>query len=394
MNDFEEPSWRQARQMAHSRFTRLAHEEVKISEAIGRVAFHDIHSLCDLPFYTTSAMDGYVVAGDGPWRITGKITAGKPLVGSLPNNEAVTITTGAVIPTGSLGVLRWEDARVDGEILYGVVSDGQDIRPAALEAQIGETLIYSGTTLSPSHIGLLAASGHDSIIAIKKPRVAFITFGDELLFSGLPHSALVRDSLGPQIPSWISLLGAEVTLTLHVDDDLQEVIKTLASLVNEFDIIVTTGGTADGPLDFLRKALFELSAQLVVDRVKARPGHPMMLAAVKNIEGVDIPIVGLPGNPQSAIVALFTLGEPIICALLGKELRKLIPIKTLCALTAPNGFSRLYAGNCISGEFTASEYLGSAMLRGLANSNGLAVAPSGQTQVGEVIEWLPFPWCS
>jgi molybdopterin molybdotransferase len=124
----------------------------------------------------------------------------------------------------------------------------------------------------------------------------------------------VRDALGPQLPGWLHKLGVEVIATQYVSDELNLVIDAFARAAKNSDIVFTTGGTADGPRDHVHAAIAELKGELIVDRVKVRPGHPMLLAHINNV-----PLVGLPGNPQSAIVALLTLGQPVIDALMGRK---------------------------------------------------------------------------
>ena len=202
-----EPSWDSARECA-ARLVPVGQTElIALEKSVNRVLAVDAKSLIDLPTYETSAMDGYVVSGDGPWKIIGEVKAGQPFKEKLISSQALGIATGAVIPDGAFGVIRWEDAKVEGEFLHGSTSARKDFRASGEEAKSGEILINRGTTLNPAMVGLLAAAGHDQIEVFVKPRVALLLLGDEIQLSGLPKNGLVRDSLGPQLPGWLERLG-------------------------------------------------------------------------------------------------------------------------------------------------------------------------------------------
>lgn len=389
MNDWQEVGWDYAREVAGNLCQQLASDEVPLENATNRILARDCFALCDLPTFTTSSMDGWAVAGEGPWRIVGDVKAGAPLKEDLISGTSVRIATGAVIPHGTLGVVRWEVAEVKDDYVHAEVSEGADIRPAGEECRKGDLLARGGAQLSPSMIGLFAACGYDKVEVVKKPRVALLLLGDELLLSGLPEGGRVRDSLGPQLPGWLDRLGAELISATYVTDELASVIEAF-SKAPDCDLLITTGGTADGPRDHIHNALESLNASMVVDRVKSRPGHPMLLAKIPH-RGRSVPLLGLPGNPQSAIVGLMSLGEPVIDSLLGRKTNELKTVITDNELVAPTNFTRLVLGNLVQGRFEMGEHLGSAMLRGLAASTGFAVASSGTTHAGGQVRWLPLP---
>lgn len=381
----EELNWHDARTAASTAWQQLKSQKIAISLAVGRTLAVDAPALVELPTYPTSAMDGYAVAGSGPWEIVGEVKAGAPMKGALKEKTAVKIATGAVIPDKTFGIIRWEGASVDGATLKGEVKEGQDIRPAGLESKKGEVIASKGAELNPGLIGLLAAAGYDEVEVTVRPRATIILLGDEIQLEGLPSDGLVRDALGPQLPGWLARMGVEVIALNYISDEFDLVIKAFKEAFDTSDLVITTGGTADGPRDHVRAAVKELKGEMVVDRVKVRPGHPMILGKINKK-----PLLALPGNPQSAIVALMTLGQPTIDALLGRELRDLNIVVTGDDIDAPEGFTRLVLGNMVDGWFEMGEYLGSAMLRGLAHSSGFAVAKSNLAE-GEMAEWLPLP---
>lgn len=377
-----EPSWDQARSAAANLCNYLGSVSLPLNEAIDRIIAIDAKPLVELPTYETSAMDGYVVAGIGPWKLVGEIKAGAPYKGVMKNGEALGIATGAVIPNGGFGVLRWENAKVEGDLVIGETTERKDFRPAGEEAKLNEILISKGSKLNPGRIGLLAASGYDEIEVSIKPKVALILFGDEIQLSGVPKDGLVRDSLGPQIPAWFEKLGCEVVSVQYVSDNLEETIAAIEKATGSADILATTGGTADGPRDFLHAAISALNGQIVVDKVACRPGHPQLLASVNGK-----PLIGLPGNPQSAVVALMTLGQPLINAMMGVPQKELPIITTQDTFEAQPGFTRLVLGTLEQGNFTSGQYLGSAMLRSLAHADGFAICTNPSTS----LRWLGLP---
>lgn len=389
MIDWQEVSWDFARTTASGAVSPLLHELVPLTKSLDRRIADDYFALCDLSPYTTSAMDGWAVSGEGPWKILGDVKAGSPYGKTLNKGSALRIATGAVIPQGTFGVVRWENAKeINGEIHASVVA-GADIRPAGEECRKGELLAKKGTRLSPSLVGLLASTGYDQIKVFRKPRVAVLLLGDELQHSGIPIHGMVRDSLGPQLPGWLERLGAEVVSLTYVTDELESVVRAIHNVVPTCDLIVTTGGTADGPRDHVHAAIKSSEHSFLVDRIRSRPGHPALLAMIAS--NTQIPLLGLPGNPQSAIVGLMTLGAPLLGAFQSEKLPDLALVRTRNELSAPKDFTRLILGNLIDGEFEMGDHLGSAMLRGLASSTGFAIAGAGITPVGGQVRWLPLP---
>ena len=377
-----EPSWDQARSAAANLGAYLGSVQLPIKDATDRIIAIDAKPLVELPTYETSAMDGYVVAGAGPWKLIGEIKAGAPYKEVMKSGEALGIATGAVIPAGAFGVLRWEHATVEGDLVSGETSERKDFRPAGEEAKLEDVLISKGSKLNPGRVGLLAASGYDKVEVSIKPKVSLILFGDEIQLSGIPKDGLVRDSLGPQIPAWFEKLGCEVISVEYVSDNLDETISAINRASKIADVVTTTGGTADGPRDFLHSAIAALNGEVVVDKVACRPGHPQLLATVNKK-----PLIGLPGNPQSAVVALMTLGQPLINSMLGVPNNDLPVVISQDKFEAQPGFTRLVLGNLVNGEFVMGQYLGSAMLRSLANAEGFAVCTNPVTE----IRWLGLP---
>jgi len=390
MTALREADWWAARAAAAGLADRLGSEQVPVGATDRRVLAADVHALCDLPSFDTSAMDGWALAGDGPWRIVGDVAAGSPLPDRLAPGTCARIATGAVVPEGTLGVLRWEAAEVREGAVHGEVAAGRDIRRRGEECRTGELIASAGTVVTPALSGFLAATGHDTAGVTRRPAVELILLGDELLEEGIPRGGLVRDSLGPQLPGWLDRAGASASDRQRVGDELDDVVDAFARAVDRADLVITTAGTAEGPRDHVRGAIERLGGRLVVDHVAVRPGHPMLLACLPAGDR-NVPLVGLPGNPHSAVAGFATLAMPLIDAMLGRTVEGLSRVPTAEELRAPRGHTRLIAGVLADGAFVLSPYGGSAMLRGLAQSRGFAVVPEGVTPAGGLVAWLPLP---
>ena len=394
MAPMREAHWDAARNAAASVVPRLAAESVPVSEVDGRTVADDVRALCDLPSFDSSAMDGWAVCGPRPWRVVGEALAGLPAplgLRTLEPGTCVRIATGAVVPDGTSAIVRWEDARLDGDVVLGEATPGRDIRPAGEECRVGEVVAEAGSRATPAVVGLLAATGHDVVSVVQRPRVALMLLGDELQVAGVPRDGRVRDSLGPQLPGWLARAGAIVCARAQVSDDRHRVVEALANAACDADIVITTGGTADGPRDHLHAAIDALGGGVIVDRVAVKPGHPMVLATIPGSDDRVVPLIGLPGNPHSAVVGLVTLGVPVIDAMLGRLEQPLPLVPTASELRAPVNQTRLIAGVVRDGRFELSPYGGSAMLRGLTRSRGFAVVPPGITAVGGEVRWLRLP---
>jgi molybdopterin molybdotransferase len=380
-----EGSWDESFSLAKSTFSLMESESVPLKEGVDRVLANEIYSLCDLPAFATSSMDGWAVSGVSPWSVVGEVATGKTPQIAIANSQCMKISTGGVIPIGATSVIPWEQAQDHGQEVHGEISIGENIRPAGTECESGDLLFSAGTTLTPPMVGLLAATGHDQIEVMKKPRVGIFFLGDELLHAGVPEEGSIRDALGPVLPAMVQKCGAEIVTSGFVKDVLSLLISSIAGVLDVVDVIITTGGTADGPRDFVRPAIAHLSGRYVVDCVKVRPGYHILIAEIYH-DGRKIPFIALPGNPQSAIAAFTSLGRPLIHSMLGMKIRDPAGVEIQEIFKTQDGFSRLVPGNIDGKTFTSSGYLGSAMLRGVSAASGFAlVAPGGKTA-----RWLPF----
>ncbi|MFI0510320.1 molybdopterin molybdotransferase MoeA [Streptomyces sp. WSLK1-5] len=365
---------------------------VRLDEALGLTLAVPLDALTDLPSFDTSAMDGWAVAGPGPWAVRDEgVLAGHAEPEPLTDGEAVRIATGARVPPDTTAVLRSEHGRTDEKgRLHATreVVHGQDIRPRGQECRSGDQLLPPGTLATPAVLGLAAAAGYDTLPVVPRPRVEVLVLGDELLTEGPPRDGLIRDALGPMLPPWLRALGAEVTAVRRLGDSAEALHKAVTK--SRADVIVTTGGTASGPVDHVHPILRRIGAELLVDGVQVRPGHPMLLARTKEHQH----LVGLPGNPLAAVSGLLTLAEPLL--------------RTLAARPAPEPYTlplrdeahghpydtRLVPVVLRGDSAVPLHYNGPAMLRGIAAADALAVVPPGGARPGQEAELLDLPWAS
>ncbi|WP_316739310.1 molybdopterin molybdotransferase MoeA [Streptomyces sp. MK7] len=387
--------WPQARETAARAArggARRTPVSVPLDAALGLVLAAPLAALTDLPSFDTSAMDGWAVAGPGPWDVREEgALAGHARPEPLTDGEAVRIATGARIPQDTTAVLRSEHGRTDAKgRLHSTreVSHGQDIRPRAQECRSGDQLLPVGTLVTPAVLGLAAAAGYDTLTAVPRPRVDVLVLGDELLTTGLPHDGRIRDALGPMLPPWLRALGAETATVRRIGDDAKALLKAIGG--SEADLIVTTGGTASGPVDHVHPTLSRLGAELLVDGVKVRPGHPMLLARTKENQH----LVGLPGNPLAAVSGLLTLAEPLLRTLAARPAPEPYTLPLKDAVHGHPYDTRLVPVVLRGDHAVPLHYNGPAMLRGVAAADALAVVPPGGARAGQETELLDLPWAA
>jgi molybdopterin molybdotransferase len=385
------PGWERARAAAYRAVRPLRPRLLPLDQAIGHTLAVGLSALTDLPAFDTSAMDGWAVAGPGPWRLTGSghVLAGASAALPLADGQAVPIATGARIPEGTTAVLRSERGTATGGRLAGPQpTPGADIRPRGQECRTGTPLLAPGTPLTPVALGLAAAAGYDQLRVHPRPRVEVLVLGSELLHRGLPHDGRIRDALGPMAGPWLTALGAHVLVTRRLGDDAEALHEAIST--SRADLVVTTGSTAAGPVDHLRATLHRLGATLLVSGVAVRPGHPMLLARLSG----GVPLVGLPGNPLAAVSGLLTLAAPLLRSLGGRP----EPSGTERHATLTDEVrghphdTRLIPVTCPEeGQARPLNYAGPAMLRGIASADALAVIPPGGAEPGGLVRLLALP---
>lgn len=377
--------WDEARLISYENISEVDSETIELVSAIGRTTASPIVAQSDLPPAHTAMMDGFAVSGTGPWRISGEVRAGQ-FQAEIESGTAIKVSTGAHIPPACNFVIPNEDAIIfDGDVASKVpVPIGKHIRVPGDEAATGEVILEAGKIISPAAAGLITSSSIDEVSVRKIPYVDILITGDELVGAGFAAPGQIRDSLSIQIPSWITNLGGQVGQLTRVPDEANLTRSAIASCLAP--IIITTGGTAHGDYDYVRRALTDLSAQILIDEINMRPGHPTVLAKLPSGQLV----ASLPGNPLAAVVAFLTIVAPALNRLLGQPLKSL----GICALGKEFSAdqTRIVPVKIENGKAFETKYRGSAMLRGLVQADALGVISTGENPTGTQIRLLDLPW--
>ena len=369
--------WERARVLAHAAPQLLAAGRVPLARAGGLTLAEEIRSLVPLPAFDTAAMDGYAVAGPGPWQVRGQVRTGTVWKGTLAPGEAVEISTGAQVPVGAGAVLPVELAIRDGATVSGRPSSVKThLRWAGEDAPEGQPLAPTGTYIGPALIGLTATCGYDTLLVRPRPRVRILITGEELTHSGTSGAGRVRDALGPLLPTLVVELGGDVREVRYLPDRPTSLLAAAVHPPDErgdAEVVVVTGSTSVGVTDQLRRLLDDRGARWIVDTVACRPGHPQLLAGT----GAGRWLVGLPGNPFAALVAAYTLLAPLLAGLSGRRLPEL-PLAPVTGDVRPA--PRLTRLIPVAWEGGAARVVGghrAAFLQGAALGDALAALPPG-----------------
>ncbi|MEO5320559.1 molybdopterin molybdotransferase MoeA [Arthrobacter sp. CC3] len=389
-------SWQEARQASFDSATPIPPGPVPLRTALGRTLAEDVTALQDMPHYASSAMDGWAVNGSGPWILA------EPGHRLAPH-QASPIVTGGLIPPGAKAVLRSESGAMatdeeglpvlvlGGGARPGEPRNGQHIRKAGEEAAAGDVLIASGTVLNPAHLALAALAGHDSLHVQGKPVVRILLTGSEVVTSGLPAPGKVRDTFGPQLGAVVEMMGGISAGQDKIGDSYDEWLAALEDDAAEeapADVVITTGGTGRSGTDHLRRAVAELGGRLLIDGIAMRPGHPAVLAELPDGRF----ILGLPGNPLAAMMALCTVGAPLLAALGHGSLPPISEVPCGTMIDAEPGRTRLMPFRLLYGMASPAQHAGSGMMRGLAAADGVLVVPPHGIQLGEAAPAFALPW--
>ncbi|MBW8880836.1 MAG: molybdopterin molybdotransferase MoeA [Asticcacaulis sp.] len=380
-------------------------ERVDLHKAMGRVLFAPVVAGRDQPPFDASAMDGYAVRGEDladktapvVLRVIGESGAGQAFDGMVGVGEAVRIFTGAPMPQGcdAVVVQEYTDA---GDGVVAVRAEGMALRKANLRAagqdfRNGDMLLKAGIRLDPWRLSLAAAAGCAELTVARRPKVAVLCTGDELVLPGeTPRADQIYESASAAIMALVKQWGGKPSYLGVGKDKEKALLKALKA--TDADLIVTVGGASVGDHDLVKPALGKLGLELDFDGVKVRPGKPTSFGVLADGRKV----LGLPGNPASAFVMAQLLLKAWIEASLGVEARQGYVKAVALAAIPPNGPREAY----LRGALTMSEHgrmqvtpfadQDSSLIQVFAQADGLIRVPAGAeaVAVGGLVEVLPL----
>ena len=379
-------------------------EMVGLTDGLGRVLAEDVQARVTQPPSAVSAMDGYAVrAADvvkvpATLRVIGHVPAGASFAGQIGPGEAVRIFTGAPLPKGADAIVIQEDteAAADGRIVLvreGAPS-GRYVRPAGLDFTTGQVGLRAGRVLGVRDIGLAAAMNRPWLRVRRRPRIAILATGDEIVRPGEPIGpAQIVSSNGFALAAFVTACGG-APVDLGIAADTLESLKAAASGAHGCDMLITTGGASVGEHDLVREALGQQGLALNFWRIAMRPGKPLMFGRIG-----AVPLLGLPGNPVSTIVCALLFLKPALERLLGIERPASPPATALLARDLPandrrQDYLRARLAHGADGQLAVAPFdkQDSSMLSFLAQADCLIVRPplAPPAKTGERVEIVAF----
>lgn len=372
-------------------------EQLALAEARGRVLLTDAVSQMTQPPFDAAAMDGYALRRadlPGPLRVVAEAAAGRGWDGTLGPGEAARIFTGAPVPDGAELVVMQEDTARDGDLVTVTVPQGRsNIRPRGNDFSAGDRVV-AGRVLSAVDLALLAAMNVPQVTVGRRPRVAVLAGGDELVApGGAPGPGQIISSNDLAVAALARDAGAEARI-LPLARDTEASLREAFAAAAGADLVVTIGGASVGDHDLIARVAVDLGMERAFHRIAMRPGRPLMAGRLG--EGA---MLGLPGNPVSAIVTAVLFMQPLIRAMQGHAAPQ--PVVRHAALAGdlpPEGGRQHYLRAALreDGRGTVIAPFGdqdSARLALLAQADALLVRPAGDParRAGELMQYIPLP---
>jgi len=403
----------------------LEPERVGLLEAAGRVLAERIAADRDIPPLANSAMDGYAVqAADlvqppARLRVVGEVAAGYVSQARVEPGTAVRIMTGAPLPAGADTVVRFEDTRRDGDEVEIVKAPlpGANVRPAGEDVRAGQVVLEPGKVLRPQEIGMLAAVGRVEVAVVRRPRVAILATGDEVVPPGQPPGpGQIHDANSYTVAAQVQAYGA-LPLLLGVARDQEEWVRRgmREALAQGADLIITSGGVSVGDFDLVKQVL-AAEGEMHFWSLNVKPGRPLafgLLSPLPLREGQDrlsplplregqgegVPLLGLPGNPVAAMVSTELFARPALLKMQGFTdwSRPAIRARLAEPIARKDGrrhYLRVRLQETEAGyQATLTGDQGSGILYSLVQADGLAVIPeeAGSLPAGAEVQVLLLP---
>ncbi len=373
----------------------LASEEVPLRAAVGRVLARQVTARRTQPAFDASSMDGYAVRAaevepDAMFKIIGEAAAGHAFSGRVGPGQAVRIFTGAPVPEGADFVVIQEDTTRRGSLitLGHDIGAKDNIRRAGSDFSQGDPM-SAPRRLSPSDIALLAAMNHATVPVARRPTVAILATGDELVMPGEtpgPDQIVASNTFG--LAAQLELLGAQPRL-LPIARDTENALAGALRMAASADLILTIGGASVGDHDLVGPVAASLGMSQAFYKVAMRPGKPLMAGRL-----LDVPMIGLPGNPVSAMVCGTVFVAPVVRVMLGLPAAPAARLSAPLAVDLPaNGPREHYMRAVLDTDgLRVAASQDSALLATLAQSNALLVrAPNDPARAaGEIVDYIPI----
>jgi molybdopterin molybdotransferase len=404
----------------------LPAEEKPLIDALGQVLDEDIAATFDIPPLDNTAMDGYAVravdtagaTADSPreLRVTGEVAAGYRYEGTVEPGTAVRIMTGAPVPAGADAIVPFEETdepferppagagrvQATSVSVFKEARPGANIRRAAEDVQAGQSLVHRGTVLRPSEIGVIASLGRKSVRVIRRPTVAVLSTGDELLAPGEPRAdARIYDANAHSVGSLVKRYGG-VPRLLGIAKDTVEALTTKIREGLDADMLVTSAGVSRGDYDVVKDVLAR-EGEIDFWTVAMKPGKPLAFGCFypDGESGRRVPHIGLPGNPVSSMVAFELFGRPALMKMMGKQDWNRPIVRAIAQERILNrNDPRVFFARCFVTERDGQYYAsltgeqGSGILTSMMRANALTIMPAQKDVVepGEEIDVLMLDW--
>jgi len=384
----------EAQRIVSQHMTLLPTEEVLLFQGLGRIISEDVHADRDVPVADNSAMDGYAFSiaslQGNSLTVGGFLPAGQERSVPISPGEAIRIMTGAPIPAGCDTVVPLEEVEETGHgiRLTGKVTPGSHIRKRGEDIRVGDKAIPARSFLRPQEIGMLASLGKTSAKVFRKPKVAVLATGDEVLEPGSPLSpGKIINSNSYSIAAQILETGAEPILLGIAGDDGEKTREKIRAGM-QADTLITTGGVSVGDKDHVREALVELGGEIKFWKVNMKPGKPVAFAVLNGK-----PVFALPGNPVAAMVAFEVFVRPTLLKMMGHPRVCRPVVRAILTEAVKNKGERPHLVRALvelrEGRYfvTTTGNQSSARLSSLTHGNGLMrLAPETSLAPGDVVD--------
>ncbi|MCY3690824.1 MAG: molybdopterin molybdotransferase MoeA [Chloroflexi bacterium] len=405
-----------ARILAH--FSPLDSVELPVLECLGMILAEDITSPLDLPPLANSAMDGYAVlhsdiagAAETPptLSVISAVAAGQVSEDTVAEGKAIRIMTGAPVPNGADTVVPFEetdelDRRARGETLDEIVIRkalplGSNVRPAGEDVSAGELVLPAGTVIRAAEAGVMASLGLTTARVIRRPVVAVLSTGDELTPAGESLApGHIYDSNSSSVAAAVIAAGGTPRIIGIARDTLEDLHRCIDEAADA-DLLVTSAGVSKGDYDMVKDVL-EQRGDMNFWSVRMRPAKPLAFGLLRGEQDRPLPLLGLPGNPVSALLAFEMFGRPAVRRMLGRDLLARPVVEGV--LTAPifnSDGRRVYARVEVQrrdGTWFANPTgpQGSNILTSLSRANGLAICPADlpRKEAGQAVKIIMLDW--